>query len=765
MRNPLRTRAWHLASRAFLSVAVAGVLFETGDPVEVVREQQRSGDYEGSLALLKELLLERSGDAEIQFLYGRALSGLGQASLAEWSLRQAMKDPEWFLPASQQLAQNTLGTGDYARAVETATAILEANPDHLGALLVRAKAGAHLRHDPEKVLTDVERIVALDPGNIETYEPRILALITLERIDEATQALEEMGEQIEETELGQDRRAWHCTTTVIFAEEREELEAARAQWEICLERYPSDAMVVAGAMTFFDSRGEFERSLEIARHALDEAPASREYRRLVAERLRLRGSSKEGEAILREATRSERASVAAGAWLDLANHQNAEGAHVAAAESAGRSVALARQQGRLTAQLLLEYADILLLARQLERAEAVADEMRVEPHAEVVRARVAQLRGQPGRALEHFDAAFLLWPNNAPARYYAAEAAEAIGDFDRAIEQFRYSIRIAPGATNARVRLAQLLFAQGSLEEALQAVRTKADEHPLDLEGELLSIRLFAELGQTAPVRHMLEAAYAKGPGSGGQAMASATQGVRGRSGAEAATRVLGASKIVRLDDPRQSDVLRLFVRYSLEADQSDAGREAISSALAAHPRAAELHQIEGLRRELSGAPPEAARASYRQALALDPASAHALAGLGRLALRGGDPRAALAYFERAIASDNASPEWKRLAARALLASGPSRDAQERLATFVREQPYDAQIALSLAELDLASGRSDERTLAAARRAARFGGGAAAQDMLRRIHEVRDEPEAAHQAAARVRVLRGSEGGEEGEGS
>ena len=106
--------------------------------------------------------------------------------------------------------------------------------------------------------------------------------------------------------------------------------------------------------------------------------------------------------------------------------------------------------------------------------------------------RVAQERGDAAAALEHFDAALRLWPNNPWARYYAALAAERLGDFDRALEEYRYSIRIDQGATDARTRGAKLLVAEGDLLRAYQLLFIEVERHPLEPEGELFSMYLMA---------------------------------------------------------------------------------------------------------------------------------------------------------------------------------------------------------------------------------------------------------------------------------
>ena len=137
----------------------------------------------------------------------------------------------------------------------------------------------------------------------------------------------------------------------------------------------------------------------------------------------------------------------------------------------------------------------------------------------------------------------------------------------------------------------------------------------------------------------------------------------------------------------------------------------------------------------------------------LEPENARALAGLGRLAL-GDDPEAALAFFDRAAAANPEDPEPKLQAAKALIASGKPTHAAKRLDALLLEHPYEAEAAAERARLDLERGIATPRTLERARRAARFGGGADAFELLSRVHLERDDLELAARAAKRAQALR-----------
>ena len=110
-----------LAAGLLVGLALSGC--KRGDPLEAIRQQQLAGDLQGTIEPLRELLAERPDDPETNFLYGRALSAT-QPNLAVWSLRKAMEDPEWLVPAGSQLAFLALTGLDFNEVVKITGRIL-----------------------------------------------------------------------------------------------------------------------------------------------------------------------------------------------------------------------------------------------------------------------------------------------------------------------------------------------------------------------------------------------------------------------------------------------------------------------------------------------------------------------------------------------------------------------------------------------------------------------------------------------------------------
>ena len=723
------------------------------DPLTAIREAQARGRLEETIEPLRSLIKERPGDPEILFIYGRTLSNLGKPGLAEWSLREAMKHPDWLATAGLRLAADAARHRNYDSAVEVSSKILDVESENIDALLVRASAYTHSRMNHELALVDVERVLELDPDNLLVMEPLILSLIGLERIDELTEAMEELGRKIEESTPSSGSSAWLCATNAIFAWDSDDIELANSRWDKCLEQYPAEPEVVWKALPFYDSEMRYERSLEILRAAIEANPEARPYRMNLAARLMNSSAVDEAEELLLAGTELENAELASGSWRDLAKFYQEMEKYTEAAAAVGRAVEIVEQVATPQSTLLFEYADSLLLAGQYKLSLEVVERITHPPYREMIRARIAQEQRDFPLALAHFKTAFQLWPDNPWARYYAAQVSEALGDFDGAVEQYRHSIRISPAATDSRIHVAKLHLAQNRPSRALQLLRVKVKEVPLSLDGELLSLEVWARNGARLEIRKLTGKIRRRIPQYIGEALARVAKGLNDAKGPMAAVKSLRQSGNIVPSDLNYSEALRALVEYAHRAGVGDKVSGDLEEALAAHPNAAGVLEIVAFRLELTGASEDAVRGAYNEVLTAEPENARALSGLGRLAAKYDNHELALSYFDRAGA---ATPDDTRLvmdACRTLVALGRTDEAEERLNNLLSEVQFEGRAAALLAELHLARGSASDRTLDLAKRTVRFGGGVEDFNLLARVHDARDEPELAKEASDRAKAL------------
>jgi tetratricopeptide (TPR) repeat protein len=741
---------------ALLCIALTTGACREEDPLARAQRLQANGDLEGSLEVLREVLAEREDDAQVHYLYGRALTATGQISSAEWSLRKAMEDPEWLGPAGTQLATNALGSANYETAIEVARQVLEKEPDNLDLRLTLAHAYARSHLHPEETLAETDRILEIDPGNTEAMEPRILALLALERYDEVGPAIDELGRMIEEDEDADEWiRGWHCATSAVFAMDSEEIETARARFDDCVERFPGHSNVVQTALSFFDDQKDYTRSLEILRGALEAVPKSLDYRRRLALRVRDWGDQEEAERLLKEGVELAEGPFVPSAWQILAKHYQDLGDDEAAVEAMRQAVETSRELGTVPPQLLFDYADALVLRGDFDAARAIADEMSVEAHQALIRGRIAQEQGDHAAALAQYEEAFRLWPDNPWARYLAARSAESLGQFDRAIELYRYSIRIQPDATDARFRLATLQLAEGNATEALASLQIAGAQDSLGIEGKTLVAKLLAWSGEQQRLANALRTFSTLGPVIYGRALAAAAEGARIRFGDEGAAQMLERYGARRVDaqDPRRLDALAALVELRHAAGSLQELEPAVQTAVKAKPESGASHAVLGRYLELRGAPEAEVRAAYERAVELDPAQPLALTGLARLA-RESDPEAAVGYLDRAAASDPDLEQPVLQAATLLVELGRPAEAEERLDALLARHPSSARAAMEIVELRLDRGEHGVETEALAQRAVRFSGGPDALDLLARVYRERDEPARATEIEARARSIR-----------
>jgi tetratricopeptide (TPR) repeat protein len=761
---------WRRRSTLLQSVALASslllILLAVGcgpsDPLERVRVlQDEKNDAPGSLEPLRKLIASRPDDPEVNYRYGRALIATGDTGLAVWSLEKAIESPDWLEKAGLALAAALISQGAYDEAAAVCTRVLEQKPDHVRALMLRATASMQSRRNYEQVLADAEHVLKRQPDNQEALGLRVVALLGLNRIEEGGAALEQYEALYRDQELALHGSPALCMARATFAKENadvaasqraaleadkkakakaEQLAALEAKqnadleravkgFEGCLEQFPTEPLVVSGAIDFFDAIGSSERSESILRHMLEVQPEASSYRVALALRLAEAGHVDEAEAILRAGTEVGSPADAAEAWASVASFNVDHGDLDDAIEAFAR----VRQLVDITQnpQLLLANADVLVMAKRFDEAEKLVGQMKVPAHQSVVRGRIELERGNPGAALKLFDEGMRVWPNNAEARYYAAIAAEQLGNFARAVEEYRYAMRIDVTATDAYLRQARLQAAAGRYDAALETLEFEPGGRPEEVAAGLLEMRIRGRLGEERGAPPWVRTVLSR-PERWGAAVAALGEGVRERSGPKAALEAMEAVKPLDLRNPVQVEALAAIVEDLAVIGKTKEGLALVDASLREHPEAAPFLALRGRALQLSGAPAAAVRGAFERALAVDAKNARALVGLARLEADAGSGEAALALYDRALAVDANDRTAARAAASLLVALGRSGEAEERLAVLLREHPYDADAARELAELRLGRGARDERTLELAKRAVTFGGGADAKALLER---------------------------------
>lgn len=723
-------------TRAALPIALLSWILAAAcgnwDNVEDIRLLQVTGRHQESIERLKPLLESQPGDPELLYLYGTALHATGHGDLALWALFRASESPDWSLKAFLALARSSFSIGSWGTAIEASSQALALEPDNTEALVIRGEARVRQKKSPELALQDFDRAYELSPESSGLRVSRALALIQLERLEEAGEIFEELAaEKLSGDNEDSGEAARYCTVLATFTKERGDTEAASPLFDRCLEEFPTNQTVVQQALQYFDGQKDWERSIEILENALLLAPNNSNYRDTLVDRLAGTGKQKEAERVLREGTGLDNRQAASHAWQMLSRFHHLHDESAEAADAFGRSLEL---QDRVGNEQWLIYAEMLALAGRHEEALEVASGLPDPIYADIVQARTLYMQDRAREALERLETVLLRWPNNAGARYHAARAAEQVGDFDRAIEEYRQAIRAGPKDTDAGLRLARLYEAQGNFEAALFAINECLVDFGVNAEGIEAAIRIASSAGNRRALTKLFEEAIMGQLWS--EAVISRATWLATHQRPELAVQMIRASD-VELTDPGQAGVLRTLVVQLAADGKGETGLAEVARALSAHPDAADLHEVHGTALAASAD----AKAAYERALELEPEHAAALAGLARLAAARGDTQEAVELYDRAIRAGAGETDTIRAAATLLAESGRIYDATEYLDDLLKEHPYESEAALQLAELYIEREPPEtERARQYARQALRFGAGARAREFLERLDATQSPP-------------------------
>jgi len=719
-----------------------------GPRIEDVRSLHAEGRFEDSLEPLRTLLEASPDDPEVNFLYGRALSRTTSSPVAVWSLKKAAEDPAWRTRAYMELTAASMQNGDAPGTIENATIVLQDKPDSGAALSLRGMAYLN-EGQAEEALADFDALLALHPDNPSGRASRAAALIMLERIDEAAEAIAEIDDRGDGRDVP-SAAAMVCATRATLEAERGNTDVAKSSFETCLEEFPLDNVVITQSMAFFDALGETDRATSILEAALEAAPGTARYRKELADRAVAAGDDERAEAILLEGAERPDPRTRVAAWTDLTNFYVVRDELEKATEAYRNAIAATPNPSQLA---LLTLADLLARSERHEEALEIAKKLERDSYRGLIEARVHLNENRPKEALARLEEVFPTWPNNAGARYYAARAAEQLGDFERAIEEYRQSIRSGPEQTEAALRLSKLYFHAGSFQNAWNSAAQHFRRHRTDPEGIRMMLRA-ASSAENESVRNLLDR-LAGGP-LWPTAVSMRAERLESMEGAEIALESLDGVEGLDLTAATSAEALRTRVRLLLELGRNDQALAESARALEASPDSGAIQEIRGFVLDATGAEASKVRARLEQAVALAPEAWQPLHSLGMHLERAGALEEALALYRRAAESSPGEPEPGRGIARTLDRMGRIDEAETAWEAHLREQPWDAMAALALTRIRMAAGRTDDRTVELAERAVLFRGGEEALEALAEVHSSRGETaraEALRTAAKENRAL------------
>jgi len=705
---------------------------DSGPNVEEARVLQAQGRFEASLEPLRTLLDETPDDAEVNFLYGTALNRTTSSPIALFALRKAAEDPAWSAQAHLELAAATMQNADFEAAIGHATRVLEDEPNSIAARSLRGMAYLN-EGEAEPALADFDEVLELAPNDEPARASRAAALIMLDRIEEAAEAIARIDEVPEGRSASPATQALVCTTRATLFGERGDVEEAESAFEACLVAHPVDATLIEQAISFFDTLGRRDRATQILEDALEKSPGSAVYRTRLSRRASVDGEDEKAERVLLAGTELPDPRTRGAAWTDLTNLYLTRGDLDRAIDAYREAMGVSPEPTQLA---VLTLADLLARAERNAEALEVAKALTRDSYRGLIESRIHLNEGRPAQALARLDTVFPTWPNNPGARYYAGRAAEQLGDFTRAIEEYRQSIRSDPEQTDAGLRLAKLYLAAGSLQNAWNSAAQHFRHHREDAQAVRVLLRA-ASSAENESVDQLL--ARLDGGPLWPTAVAMRAQRIEALRGVDAAIAFLDGKEELDLTLPDHAEVLRTRARLLLSNGRGEQALSETSAALASAPGEGAFHEIHGRVMAATGAPTAAIHRALSKAVELAPDASNGLTAIGDHLASEGDLASALTFYQRAAEADPAEPEPARAVARTLSRMGRASDAEAAWEVHLVEHPWDVEAALALTDLRLSNNRLDDRTVELAERAVLFLGGPTAQDRLIEIHHSRGE--------------------------
>lgn len=770
-----------------LIVALVGCSPSVDDKLEEVRELQAANRMEESLPILTDLIESGDRTGEILYRYGRALSITGQRERSVWALDAARDDPEWFVRASQQLAIDAHAAGNFEFAMEVFKRLHEQTPgeveDDLYALLLEARVLLDSQEHFEEALDLIESIIDRFPEEETAIRMKAVALLALKRPDEAYDLLRaanvapatfdensdekseresddetkaQTGETVTDAGDGESdsgsegldeldplyptvedeaREAYWCAVRVSFKREANEIEEAMKIADECLDRFPADTGLISQAVKLYAETERHGRIRAILEKASEKNPENREIRTALIQFLGRLGLTKEVEKILRKsidvAVAEGRGSSVetASDWVELAGflmEHDRVGEALLAFDSANDIIG-----DSASPDLLLREAEALIRAKEFDQALAMANKTPVEVHGNMLRGRIAFERGDFSKALEELGHAALIWPNNAPIRYYRARALEARGEFDQAIEEYRQAIRSDGSLSEARENLAKLHLAEGNFREAAGILAFESPRNPSTPSTKMRILMVeVATMRGDEPNLDIAPTPDYPTERVRADAIRALARGLSRRTNEKVAAGVLAELEKASVA-PIRGAFLRERVGLLVASGNAKVAVSEARKGLAARPDDSDSQFALARALVASGDDLEAADRLLRGVLETSPKDVDAWTCLGDLeALRGNRAKADEGY-DRALGL--APDHWEAFHPRveSLFQSGESKEALSRLETFVATvSPYDGRGALLLAQRLPVGEATLERRSSLARRAVRFNGGEAAMELI-----------------------------------
>lgn len=663
-----------IALLALASAACSSREERTEEAGEDARAALKRGSRRDALEALERLRSAQPDTAEAIRVYARLLVAAGEAPEAVWVLEDAVArfdDHELRLA----LATVLLLVSDAARARDVVEQVPEHAPQYARALMLRARAELKLGKLEAALAAfrDVERYHPDQPG---VRLPRIAALLEERRFDEARQAIEEARDATTDDPMVETLRRLEASLHTHEAKEGD-VEAATAGLRHLVDEAPEDPGLWRSLFQLLFAQRKIEEARDLAVAALAEDPDRLFLYGLVATVEGALGRREEAEAALDAWIERQPSPTAYAAQARQQGGYDGVDAALAVLD-AGLAVfeddvmlRLARAESLLEAERLDEVEAAIAALRASE-----ADTRQLD----LLSARLDLQRGNAEAALRRLER-LVPELDDAASQFWLGRALEETGDLVGAERRYSLAMVRNPGDPSGALGSYRLASARGDWRAALFFAQNAARRAPGLRDVWRAVLTALVELGEVARGEeaaqqavqvfptdaeiHALHGAALRTAGRYDEALEAIGRGLEHEPGAVSlvAERALVLASNGELEqgisetraaiqrEPEASVLHYVLATLLYQAGRADAADAAVDRALELAPE-----DLRPLRRRLEFRAAtgryEAARVDAERYLAERSEDAHAHFVFGFVHDRSGRPEAAAASYRRAIEID-----------------------------------------------------------------------------------------------------------------
>jgi tetratricopeptide (TPR) repeat protein len=604
------------------------------DPQKAKVEYFESGNRYFDQKKYQEAVVEYRNAIQQDPKYGEARYKLAEAYAKLDDARNAYRE---YIRAADLLPSNTdaqlragtllLLAGQYEDARTRADKVLAMQPKNIEAQVLRANSLAGLKN-MDAAIEEINEAIALDPGKATTYAN--------------LGALEQVRGRAAEAEVA---------------------------FKKAIEADPKSVIALLAYSNFLIAAGRGQEAEGSIKQALTIEPKNALANRALAALYMGSNRREEAEPVLKTLAEGGDAT----SRLQLADYylgMNRPNDAMPLLDAVSKETAhFAEAKARIAA---IQFAQ----GKKADANKTVDEVLAKQPNNAMLllaKARLLLADRNVNEAVTKVKAAISADPRSIGAHYMLGSLQASRGEAEEAMASFREVLKLNPRAVAAQLQLSQLELSRGSSESSLQLAQEAVTNQPNNPLARLMLVRSLTARGEHGRAETEVKALLAKYPNA---AAVHAQAGMVALARQDLAVARRSFEKALTLDQ-NSMDALTGMVMIDIGTRQPADAIKRIDERLARTPNVAGVHMLSA-RARLANKDTAGAEASLRKAIELDSSLLQAYTMLGGLYLSQKKPDEAIAEFERVVAKQPKNIAAHTMIGMILQAQGKGAEAQKR---------------------------------------------------------------------------------------